>query len=369
MTLPRYMTQLDALRGIAVLVVMISHINGDVPSLHIGTLFHYGWAGVDLFFVLSGFLITGILLRTKDDSTYFINFYARRILRIWPLYFCLLAFGFLLVPMLQPGLKPTVTEQCHPWQAYLFFVQNLIVPKGGAFGPLEITWSLCVEEQFYLLWPIIVLLCSPKVITRIAAGAVLISLTLRFSAAHHWLHLDTYHNTLCRLDGLALGSIAAILLPRYPAKTIRRASLLLGTLAAVSITATVPFTLVMWAFPALISVLFVAGMCLSLSITFSPRIRFLSYAGRISYGLYLLHALAFDVLRDKHIRHFIAITHSAVFNDLLLFLCSMSLAFVLAQTSWKFLESPALSLKQYFEPNLQSTQSKSDCLPAIAASA
>src|SRR5215475_9729879 len=115
------------------------------------------------------------------------------------------------------------------------------------------------------MWPIIVLLCAPKMVARVAASAILLSLTLRFCAAHHWLHIDTYHNTLCRLDGVAVGSLAAILLPRYPAKLIRQASLLLGALAAVLIAATVPFTLVMWAFPTLVSALFVAGMCLSFS--------------------------------------------------------------------------------------------------------
>jgi peptidoglycan/LPS O-acetylase OafA/YrhL len=285
------------------------------------------------------------------------------------LYLFLLAFGFLLVPILQPGLRPTVAEQCHPWQAYLFFVQNLVVPRSGTFGPLEITWSLCVEEQFYLVWPIIVLLCAPKVIARIATSALFLSLIIRFCAAHHWLHLDTYHNTLCRLDGLALGSLAAILLPRYPAKLIRQASLALGVSAAVLIAATVPFALVVWAFPTLVSALFVAGMSFALSTAAFPKMRFLMFTGRISYALYLLHAPAFDVIRDRHVRHFIAVTHNAVFNDVLLFVCSIGLAFIFAQTSWVLLESPALSLKRYFEPKQQPARRASERVPSVAASA
>src|ERR1700751_2354110 len=100
----RHIPQLDVLRGIAVLVEMVYHSPGNVPSLHLKYVTHYGFTGVDLFFVLSGFLITGILLRTKDGPGYLRNFYARRALRIWPLYFCLLTFGFLLVPVLQPHL-------------------------------------------------------------------------------------------------------------------------------------------------------------------------------------------------------------------------------------------------------------------------
>src|SRR5258707_1157994 len=181
MHLPRHLRQLDVLRGIAVLIVMIAHSNGNVPALHLGSVFRFGWTGVDLFFVLSGFLITGILLRTKSEGNYFRNFYGRRVLRIWPLYLCLLAFGFLAIPFLQPYLRPTVAEQCHPWQSYLLFVQNLCVPMSGPFGPLQITWSLCVEEQFYLVWPLVVLLCSPKTITRVAVAAALTSLGLRFA--------------------------------------------------------------------------------------------------------------------------------------------------------------------------------------------
>src|SRR5215470_14002997 len=187
MTFGRHYPQLDVLRGIAVLMVMIIHSNGNVPFLHIQSFMHYGFVGVDLFFVLSGFLITGILLRTKEESGYFVNFYARRVLRIWPLYLCLLAFGFILVPFVQPQLRPSVAEQCHPWQAYLFFVQNVVVPKSGTFGPLEITWSLCVEEQFYLVWPLIVFFASTKTIAKIAVFAIALSAGLRFLVEHHRL--------------------------------------------------------------------------------------------------------------------------------------------------------------------------------------
>lgn len=354
MNLPRYLRQLDVLRGLAVLVVMISHSDGNVPSLHLGTVFRYGWTGVDLFFVLSGFLITNILLRTKNDPQYFVNFYARRLLRIWPLYFCLIAFGFLLIPFVQPQLQPTVAAQCHPWQTYLFFVQNLFVPQSGRFGPLQITWSLCVEEQFYLVWPLVVLLCSPRNIARIAIGAILLSLALRLLSAHHWVALDTYHNTLCRLDGLAIGSLAAIVVPRYETRYVWRVSLGIAAFAIAGILAVVSLGIGRWAFFGLVSLLFGAGMCLSLSSPRFPKLRGLAFTGRISYGLYLLHVPAFDIIRDRHIRSIISVSHSAVVNDLIVFTLSIALAFVLAQISWKLLESPALSLKRYFEP-LQSS--------------
>jgi peptidoglycan/LPS O-acetylase OafA/YrhL len=339
------------LRGIAVLAVMVYHCDRNVPSLHLSYLFHYGWTGVDLFFVLSGFLITGILLRSKQGPGYFANFYARRALRIWPLYFGLLVFGFVAVPLLQPHLQPTVAQQCHPWQSYLLFVQNLVVPQSGSFGPLQITWSLCVEEQFYLLWPLVVLFCSTGTLKKLAMGAGILSLLLRLAAAHGWLAIDGYHNTLCRFDGLALGSLAAIILPELDARSIRRWAVGLGGLAIAGIAITVSTGVAKWSFIGLISLLFCATMCLAIGSPRFPKARALAFTGRISYGLYLLHALAFDIVRDRHVRSLVALTHNVVVNDLLLFVCSMALAFGLAFASWKLLESPALSLKRYFEPH------------------
>src|ERR1700722_13969898 len=95
------LAQLDVVRGIAILLVIL-HNTGPLAALHLSTLSTYGWMGVDLFFVLSGFLITGILLETKESDGYFRNFYARRCLRIWPLYYSLLIFMFVIVPRLDP---------------------------------------------------------------------------------------------------------------------------------------------------------------------------------------------------------------------------------------------------------------------------
>jgi peptidoglycan/LPS O-acetylase OafA/YrhL len=369
MRIPRHIPQLDILRGIAVLVVMLAHSSGNVPSLHLNPVFRYGRTGVDLFFVLSGFLITGILLRTKDDSGYLVNFYARRALRIWPLYLCVLAFGFLVVPIVQAQMRPTVFEQCHPWQAYLVFVQNILVPKGGTFGPLEVTWSLCVEEQFYLVWPLVVLLFSPRNTAKIALGAAFLSLGLRFASAQHWLAIDFYHNTLCRLDGLALGGLAAIVLPAVDEKRVSIYAPWLAGLALAGAVASVPLGWGKWAFPGFVSLLFVSAMCLSMVWSKFPKFGFLAFTGRISYGLYLLHAPAYDFVRDRHIRPLLAVTQSVVGNDILVLACSLALAYALAWTSWKVLESPALSLKRYFEVRPDASQGNGKCIPVTATPA
>src|SRR5208282_2068106 len=118
--------QLDAVRGLAVLLVLM-HNTDIYPSLHLGLIADNGWMGVDLFFVLSGFLITGILLDTKGSQGYFKTFYARRCLRIWPLYYAALLFMFVIVPSLRPSEAHTVFDaRSAPWWSYLFFIQNFL---------------------------------------------------------------------------------------------------------------------------------------------------------------------------------------------------------------------------------------------------
>src|SRR6186997_902177 len=96
--------QLDGLRGVAILLVIFHNESSHFPTLHLAGIFRNGWMGVDLFFVLSGFLITGILLDTKQSEGYLKNFYARRSLRIWPLYYLMLVFMFVIVPLLRPDV-------------------------------------------------------------------------------------------------------------------------------------------------------------------------------------------------------------------------------------------------------------------------
>ncbi len=161
MKLPNHIPQLDVLRGVAVLEVMLYHAVDIAPSLHLNPAMRAGYTGVDLFFVLSGFLITGILIRSKDEAHYFKNFYARRALRIWPLYYALLLFTFLLLPAVAPSLREAIFEGSRPWPSFFFFIQNLMVSH-PPFDTLRVTWSLAIEEQFYLAWPLIVWLAPTK---------------------------------------------------------------------------------------------------------------------------------------------------------------------------------------------------------------
>ena len=147
--------QLDAVRGIAILVVILHNEAGKHLPAAWTPIFANGWMGVDLFFVLSGFLITGILLDTKGSQHFIRDFYIRRCLRIWPLYYSLLLFMFVLVPLVRPEEAIEIFgERSQPWWSYPLFLQNFFVPiPQNAAGPLGVTWSLGIEELFYLLWP------------------------------------------------------------------------------------------------------------------------------------------------------------------------------------------------------------------------
>src|SRR5256885_12607641 len=139
---------LDGLRAIAIVLVMLHH--SPVMKAYFGGP-RYGWVGVDLFFVLSGYLIPGILTDAKGASGYYQNFFARRGLRIWPLYFAVLIATTEVVPRL--AHSEHLSAGLPPWH-YFLLLQNLLF--SSALMPfLSPTWSLAVEEQFYLIWPFV----------------------------------------------------------------------------------------------------------------------------------------------------------------------------------------------------------------------
>ena len=175
--LPTYLPELDGLRGLAILWVVLYHCNPRLKGTWIYYASLWGWAGVILFFALSGFLITSILLTTRDKPHYFHNFHARRALRIWPVYILLLAVVYLNAPWF---IGPSVIDaiKTAPWLAYLFLVQNLFhLSLPPAIGP---TWALAIEEQYYFLWaPLVRFLLRPWMLTVVLAGALVAPPMLR----------------------------------------------------------------------------------------------------------------------------------------------------------------------------------------------
>src|SRR5438876_567086 len=201
--------QLDAVRGVAILLVIMHNASEKYPQLHLQPLFRNGWMGVDLFFVLSGLLITGILVDTRGSDGYFKHFYARRCLRIWPLYYSLIVFMFVAVPLLRPADARVVFERSSPWWAYPLFLQNFLISTPTmATGPLAVTWSLAIEEQFYLVWPLAVRCCSDAQLRRIAIAVIGLSPVLGLYLSLHPVGLCAI--VFCRLDGLMAGALLAL---------------------------------------------------------------------------------------------------------------------------------------------------------------
>jgi peptidoglycan/LPS O-acetylase OafA/YrhL len=336
--------QLDAVRGIAVLLVLLH--NTDVyPSLHLGLIAGNGWMGVDLFFVLSGFLITGILLDTKQTERYFQNFYARRCLRIWPLYYSALLFMFVIVPLLRPSEAHAIfAARSSPWWAYPLFLQNFLIPvPTSATGLLGVTWSLAVEEQFYLVWPLVVRFCTEAQLRRIATAVIFVSPALRLYLSLH--HVNIYSNTFCRLDSLMAGALLAVVIRSadfHPSKLLTRAWILF--LVSVPLALGIEMFHARWIGFSVVAAASVSFVYLAL---FSTQKwlrailtnRPLVYTGTISYGIYILEKIPVDVVKVLHLDG----------HPLLSLTLSTGATFTLAAVSWKFLEKPFLKLKRNFD--------------------
>ena len=191
--------------------------------------------GVDLFFVLSGFLITGILIETRERNDYFRNFLARRFLRIWPLYYLNLAVFFLLIPLVVNPL-PGELQSMHDKQAWFWlYAANWLFAKEGSFEQTSggYFWSLAVEEQFYLFWPIVVYKLSNRRLLQTCAGLFVVSLLLRIFLIHGGYSTSTaYAMTFSHLEGLVIGAALSLCL-RSPELAVKlpRAGLIAAAVA------------------------------------------------------------------------------------------------------------------------------------------
>jgi peptidoglycan/LPS O-acetylase OafA/YrhL len=209
-----HLVPLDGLRGLAVLLVLLLHFTTDMrpPAGSVAAVvrsaFQIGWIGVDLFFVLSGFLITGILVDNKGSDRYFSTFYARRALRILPVYFIAVFAAFHVLPRLFTGFD---TGGIGTEASFWLFVANFRELPDQLSRTVGHFWSLAIEEQFYLAWPMVVFLADRQRARRIALVTVLLSPLARYVALRAGVSgNDVYHFTPFRLDGLATGAFIAL---------------------------------------------------------------------------------------------------------------------------------------------------------------
>lgn len=209
-----HLAALDGLRGVAIVLVLLHGFDVIQPVGNFGRalddLLDIGWIGVQLFFVLSGFLITGILLDTRSAPNYYRGFFVRRVLRIFPLYYGVLFVAFVLLP----HLLPTIGGEHQLW--LWTYLANFVAPFGYAEPAFPHFWSLCVEEQFYLLWPLLVRHGGRRGVAVLSTLLIFIAIGSRLYVRHRLGepigHEAAYMFTPCRMDALAIGAIAAALM-------------------------------------------------------------------------------------------------------------------------------------------------------------
>jgi peptidoglycan/LPS O-acetylase OafA/YrhL len=346
-----YYRNLDGVRAIAALMVIMFHffttveINSSTLSILQKTSV-FGQTGVTLFFVLSGFLITRILISMKEHNGDFRAFYARRILRIFPLYYLFLLMYYFLVPLLMgSGITP-FKEQIY----YYTFLQSFTETFNWNVDGPDHFWSLAVEEHFYLFWPFIVYFASVKNLYRLIGLIIIGAFLLRIYMLS--LNYDVYYFTFTRFDSLAIGALLSLLeLKNFFIK--ENASKFLWLTIGIFVP-----TGIIWMFFTgesnnviqvfkylLLSFTYFAliGYVLSASkergINRILQSSFFSYTGKISYGLYVYHPLVFALV--KQYIH----TNFWVLN----LITGVSFTFLTASLSFHFFEERILGLKKHFE--------------------
>jgi len=360
---------LDGLRALAILLVIL-HNAAVFPSQHnwalpIDVLAHFGWVGVQLFFVLSGLLITDALLRSRGDASYYRDFLARRALRILPLYVLVLVFFLYVLPYCMQLPAATLASYPHQWSLWLF-VDNWRPPITGFVTWFPHFWSLAVEVQFYLLWPLLIACVPPR--RLLATCGALVGVAIAARAVMWWQGIPAesiYINSLARMDALITGAMVAVVL-HSPAvlswleNRWRVVSVLItGLIVAVALATRVYDTeAVLTVIPGY--TLLAAGLALLvLSASLPPRSRWaalwqgalsnpaLGRIARYSYAMYVLH-VPLLILVKPWLTEVLAPLQSA--RPLAFTLCLGLGSYLLAALSWHGLEKHFLRLGRKPKP-------------------
>ncbi|HEU0207830.1 MAG TPA: acyltransferase [Candidatus Udaeobacter sp.] len=371
MIIPGHIPALDGLRGVAILLVMVYHFTMAYIHAFSGVLYqvsNVGWCGVDLFFVLSGFLITGILCDAKDDRCYFQKFYMRRVLRIFPLYYGFLFVLFAILPLMHhfsPFVRQHMGEQVWLWSYLTNFDYCLASHDLVIQLHLAHFWSLAVEEQFYLIWPAIIFFTKPKAAMRICSLCMGVALLLRIMLVMtHANPLIGFNLTPCRMDSLAVGALCALLVRTN--MSVRKLLKGAGTITLVAGLA-IAFMLchrgesqsenpVMQSIGYTILALFFGGVLLLA--LYPSKSNFLSWIlscpllvifGIYSYGIYVFHApMTTAFTRWFPVKTFSAEFHSQSIGLEVHVLCSIFISLLIAVLSWHLYENHFLKLKNRF---------------------
>jgi peptidoglycan/LPS O-acetylase OafA/YrhL len=350
MTLKQY-PALNGVRAVAALMVMVFHFFQDLTTknnvlLLVKKYAVFGQTGVTLFFVLSGFLITRILLNTKQSPAYFLNFYARRALRIFPLYYLFLIIYYFLIPILEHSAIVPFNQQIWFW----VYLQNIAYTfRWNITGPIHF-WSLAVEEHFYLFFPMLIYFLDKSKIKFAIIFIMIFAFLVRLILVK--IHLEPLYFTFSRVDELAIGAFLAILEVNNTLnpRNARKFTILFGIII-------IP-TLILWTFttgmksPAvqvskitLLALTYFSLIGHILSIKEEHWIKkilshqFLAFTGKISYGLYVYHPLCFLLVHKYFGNEYVLV-------DLTV---SFMLSFMVAIISYYLFEVKFLALKKKFE--------------------
>lgn len=355
------MPELDSVRGVAILLVVFYHgffwsnnltgLTGAARSFV--NITRFGWLGVNLFFVLSGFLITGILFDSREKDHYYKNFYVRRALRILPVFY-----GVLIVLAFVPG-------QSHRYLVLSFFYLSNLAPLFAVPMTYTMLWSLAVEEHFYLVWPFIVRNLGRRWLMIWAIGTVM-SVGVFRALSFRTVPVEGFsYYTWLVADGLAMGAILALYVRRPQCS---RRDLLSFSLKAISLAAVI--VLCGFRFGIFTRTRLIGGTCMltAAHLFFMAVLGFvlligtsgwaivinrpiLQFFGKISYGLYLVHWLVFECWDAVTKSVAPSLSHPVGHAGplFLRFIGAGALATGLAYLSWRFFEQPFLRLKTRFE--------------------
>lgn len=363
---------LDGIRAVAIIMVFALHYGGGTHGGALLGLINQirlrGWIGVDLFFTLSGFLITGILYDTRTDSHYFKRFFARRSVRIFPIFYLVFSIFLILTPILH-----------YQWKSghllFLLYLGNLSLAADPSLEVIRSSthpvwsahlvhfWSLCVEEQFYLIWPVVVWLVRDRIqLIRIASGLSVLALLLRIgmvmTVSTPKLEPWMVHQLPFRMDSLLVGAILALAL-RGPNSDIWQRlckwSFLISTITFIGVSVAWPQLNARWLNTIGFSMLALAsaGLIGATLRAGSPAFRLfnlkpLKILGKYSYGFYVYHVLwagAWVALVSHLTQRF----HSSVLANAITDILNFSLSFLVAKISYDFFEVRFLRFKKNFE--------------------
>ena len=347
---------LDGLRGLAILLVVVYHNFGFI------NVFFFGWLGVDLFFVLSGFLITDILLKTVGKKGYLKNFYIRRVLRIFPLYYLCLILFLIVLPQttIQLDVQYYVDHQVWLWT----YLQNWIYTfqSPGQTNALNHLWSLAVEEQFYLLWPLAVLIIRKPGYLLLFISLVLVAvLGLRLLVWMNQISDLAYFNlyTFTRIDGLCIGCMIA-LLQRVKSNFLERnKAIIVLCFAGLNfgfffVNRRYQFSFPYLAFAGYTTFAMMFGLLVNEAVTRQSKLinllfnnPLLKFFGKISYGFYVFHWPVYLFLFPYLLPWISKLTNGTLVQFLVSVVATIA-AIVISWLSYQYFEKYFLKLKDKF---------------------